>query len=98
MTGDELFKNIMGVTSIAGLSWGFVVWINNFFKDRREKRTALKQGAVVTQEITELKVDIKELKRADIDQQEDIMNIEKKIEQVERDHHDFMMLMMGRKT
>jgi hypothetical protein len=45
-----------------------------------------------------LRVDIKELKRADIDQQEDIMNIEKKIEQVERDHHDFMMLMMGRKT
>jgi hypothetical protein len=98
MTGDELFKNIMGVTSIAGLSWGLVVWVNNIFKDRREKRIALKQGAVVTQEITELKVDIKELKRADIDQQEDIMNIEKKIEQVERDHHDFMMLMMGRKT
>lgn len=93
--GDLLFKYIVSLGTLAGLFWALVVWIRERAITRREKLTA--KGSVVTQDITELKLDIKELKRSDIDQQADIMNVEKKIEQLDRDHHDFMMLMMGRK-
>jgi uncharacterized protein HemX len=95
LDGGLLYKIIVTLGSLGGLFWAFVTWI----KGRQEnKRSEIQSKAnVVNTDLTELKTKIRDLERADLDQQESIMEAEKKLEKLDTHLHDLIMLMLDRK-